>query len=466
MKVAGAVSQNLRFAAGCIAVFLCASAAGQSLDAIGVTKLRLLNPALTGTGVLVAQVEAGGSAFEVNPAAVNQPTSLFTWHSAAGSSNEFPNTVGTESGHANTVGNYFYGAATPSSEGGVAPGVSHVDSYEAGYFFRDFIVEGAATPARIVNQSFIFNGGDIAEVNQVYDDYAAFYNTIFVSGVGNGGSPSSPGTMYNGIGVGAFTGATSIGPTSNGRSKPDIVAPATFTSYSTPQVAGAAAILVQAAGSNLEAADARTVKALLLNGATKPAGWTHSPTAPLDTRYGAGVLDVFESYLDLAAGKHAPNVQNGSENPSTSTVQNSLRGWDFRSLTTVSQPRVAHYAFDLTGEEGVTFTLTSTLAWNKAVNATGARDLDLLLYSAAGALIDSSITAADNVEHLFTQGLLPGRYDLQVVKRREFPQTESTETYSLVFRFAAVPEPGTGALMLIGVLILAKRTRGRRHSAR
>ena len=53
------------------------------------------------------------------------------------------------------------------------------------------------------------------------------------------------------------------------------------TSFSTPQVAGAAAVLMQAGlrgdgGSDTNAAaDIRTVKALLFNGAVKPADWTN-----------------------------------------------------------------------------------------------------------------------------------------------------------------------------------------------
>ena len=59
-------------------------------------------------------------------------------------------------------------------------------------------------------------------------------------GAGNGGPVNPPATCYNGIGVGdAYGGGSSVGPTlDNGRCKPDIMAPAGETSYSTPQVAG------------------------------------------------------------------------------------------------------------------------------------------------------------------------------------------------------------------------------------
>ena len=49
--------------------------------------------------------------------------------------------------------------------------------------------------------------------------------------------------------------------------------------------------------------DIRTIKALLLNGAVKPADWTNIAPSPLDTRYGAGVLNVLNSYEQLAGGR-------------------------------------------------------------------------------------------------------------------------------------------------------------------
>ena len=77
----------------------------------------------------------------------------------------------------------------------------------------------------------------------------------------------APATCYNGLGVGCYGvgAASSIGPTvDNGRSKPDLTAPSTYTSFSTPYVSGAGAVLLQAAangagGTNLAAAgDLRT----------------------------------------------------------------------------------------------------------------------------------------------------------------------------------------------------------------
>jgi hypothetical protein len=76
------------------------------LDTIGVLPVRNEDPSLTGAGIRAAQPEGSESPshWQVNPATVNQPVSLFTWTSSDGSSTTYPNSLGQESGHANAVG--------------------------------------------------------------------------------------------------------------------------------------------------------------------------------------------------------------------------------------------------------------------------------------------------------------------------------------------------------------------------
>ena len=71
------------------------------LDTIGVTPVRNEDVSLTGAGVRAAQPEASESPshWQVNPAVVSQPVSLFTWTSSDGSSTTYPNSLGQESGH-------------------------------------------------------------------------------------------------------------------------------------------------------------------------------------------------------------------------------------------------------------------------------------------------------------------------------------------------------------------------------
>ena len=190
-------------------------------------------------------------------------------------------------------------------------------------------------------------------IDSAYDNYAAQYNALFVSGAGNGGPSKPAGDVLQRHRRRRLRRQLKLGPTlDNGRAKPDITAPAgAYTSFSTPHVAGAAAVLMQAGlrgdgGSDTNsAADIRTVKALLLNGAVKPADWTNNPPSPLDTRYGAGILNVFNSYEQLAGGKHgyivSTSVPTGSAHPPTgaSGTIGALSGWDFNTNTSSSSFR-------------------------------------------------------------------------------------------------------------------------------
>jgi len=430
--------------------------AESTLDIIGVTLLRRVDASLTGNGVNVVHPEVGGTTappqFEVNAAVVGVQASLLTYISSNGTATVFPNSVGSESLHADSVGVNFY---SPSS--GVAPQVAHVDNYDADYFANNIIlaVLPPAISGPVVNQSFVFSGLNSsaqATVEQDYDGYAANHNTLFVSGAGNGGAVMVPATCFNGIGVGAFGGSSSVGPTSDGRSKPDVTAPAGATSFSTPYVSGSATVLLQAAtrgdgGANISAAsDVRTLKALLLNGAVKPAGWTNGATTPLDARYGAGVVNVFNSWTQLRGGQHAfieaTSNPSGSPHPPGANPNNepTLAGWDFnsisnlRSLLTYNE-EVNHYYFSFSPPGGGQFALTATLVWNRSSGQTAINDLNLFLYDAAnGNLVAASTSAVDNVEHICITSLPAGRYDLQVQKNPT-SQVSATESYALAFQF-------------------------------
>ncbi len=198
------------------------------------------------------------------------------------------------------MGSHIFGAST-----GVAPGVSAVQNFDAAYFYNTLILNQTQISAPIVNQSFIFTdltSAQIAAVSRVYDSYANRYGTLFVNGLNNGTGTltNAPASMYNGIAVGRVDGQHS------GRAQ--IVAPGGATSFATPYVSGAAVVLRQAAAavdfaalSGTDATDSRLIKAGLLNGATKTAGWSHTTTDPLDATYGSGVLNINNSYNQLAA---------------------------------------------------------------------------------------------------------------------------------------------------------------------
>jgi hypothetical protein len=447
-------------------------------DVIGLTLLQTVTTNVNGAGIRVAQPEADfdlGTNWEVNPSAVGQPTSLFTYFETNGTSTNFPNSLSSESGHANSVAENFYGIP-----GGVATNVAHVDNYDAQFFF-DSVID-SPSPQNIhdpvVNQSFIFGDVTVSDqqaIDSLYDNYAAQYKTLFISGAGNdpSGSVNPPATCYNGIGVGAYTNFTnysSIGPTlDNGRSKPDITAPWDYTSFSSPYVAGAAAVLMQAGlggdgGSATNyAADIRTVKALLLNGAIKPADWTNEAPSPLDYRYGAGVLNVFNSYEQLTGGKNGYIVSNsvpsGSPHPPTGNTGTvgTLSGWDFNTISSSTHllstnDGVNHYYFNVTnGVNQAAFTATATLVWNRQQNQTNINNLDLFLYDTISSnLIAASTSLVDNVQHIWLPQLPQGRYDLQVLKSGE-NSVSDTETYALAFEFFSmslnISQSGTNTML-------------------
>jgi len=431
-----------------------------TLDDTGVTALRAITTNVDGSGIRVAQVEAALDynasplAFEVNPAATGKSDALFNYFSAVGSTNIYPNILGTNSWHAENVGNDFYGMS-----GGVATNVAHVDNFEAGYFVNNVVQPLAVISASVINQSFV-DSNNQSTYDAIYDNYSAQYKTLFVSGAGNGGPVLPPSTCYNGISVAAYgpNAKSSIGPTlDNGRCKPDLTAPSPdYTSFSTPIVSGAAALMMQAAlrgdgGDTNSASDIRTIKALLLNGAVKPLDWTNSSTMPLDARYGAGVVNVLNSYQQLAGGKQAciatSTVPLNAAHPptgATGTVS-ALSGWNFATNTSgVSSDSIQHYYFNVSNVvKSVKFTATATLVWNRQANYSVVNDLDLLLYDTANSnLVAASTSYVNNVEHLYVTNLAQGRYDLQVWKAGGTPNVNivsAAEPYALAWEF--VPPP-------------------------
>jgi autotransporter-associated beta strand protein len=463
------IARILSFAGGLAAPVL----AQGNWEAIGVPALRDIAPSITGGGFTFGQAEGDcvvSGCFEVNPAGVSQPVGIFTYTNSGGiSATGFTNSVGTDSAHADFVAPVIYagsGAAAP----GIAYGITAIDSYEAG-FISSILLNSTPVPDKIINQSFAWtqdSGANLTASQQVvvdleYDNYVFAHGTIFVSAAGGSGAVTSPGTAYDSIGVGVFGGAALAGPTiDNGRSKPDISAPASSTSISTAEVSGVTALVYQAAmnnaggaGTAAVATDERVIKALLLNGAVKQTGWTHTTTAPLDPIQGAGTVNAYNAYQQLVAGKHSPaSVNNpavGGPHPANATVNvNSLSGWDSASLTSSTlTDSYRDYVFGPAIGAGITgYDLTATLVWNRPLNSFASNainNFDLFLYDATASLttsIDSSVSTVDNVEEIFHQNLAPGHvYDLEVLRHggalgSPGVVTNTADTYALAFNFA------------------------------
>ena len=456
--------------------FLDSPAYSQVANLIGLNLLQASTTNLNGSGIPVAQVEADTSVhpdpsyFEVNPTNAVQAPGVFTYISASGGAAGFTNAVGLESGHADTVACCFYGINS-----GIATNVAHVFNYDATYYI--YQVVGGGQPAngeRIVNQSFTLGTeGSQAQFDSMYDNFEENHNTLFVSAVGAGPNnvqPCAPGTAYNCISVGAYQNGSfdsNIGPTAdNGRCKPDITAIAGATSFSTPQVSGAAAILMQAAlrgdgGSDTNSAfNNRTIKALLLNGAVKPSGWTNSSLSPLDARYGSGVVNIYNSYRLLAAGKQSSIasslVPSGNPHPPIGSVANEpdWSGWDFNTnSSSTNTDSICHYYFNLTNSlPREQFTLTTTLVWNRHIHQSVVNNLALYLYNCANSnVVACSTSLVDNVQHIYLPVLNPGRYDLQVWKAGGTNIVSTAEPYALswqIFAHHVTMHPASGGALI------------------
>ena len=217
---------------------------------------------------------------------------------------------------------------------------------------------------------------------------------------------------------------SSRGPTSDGRSKPDIVAPGSLlelptlntwsvgsgTSFATPLVAGGAALLINMGRDRGMNTDALVIKSVLMNSADKLAGWSHSSTAPLDRNFGAGQMNLQSAFYQYDAGEQGP----GSVG---------VLGWDHGAILGTTD---TVYDFDLSLPAGSE--VTATLVWNRPVTSSTSNiettvytasplaNLDLFLYGIGdlSSPVASSISAVDNVEHLFFPISSQGHYKLAV----------------------------------------------------
>jgi len=425
-----------------------------TLDDVGYNTLvfvldQLGKPSLNGAGVPISMVEAAngntGAYFpdEANPefSADTDPLGQdVTFIDASGGKSK------GVSPHANsTVGNRFFG-----NQVSMAGAANQVTVYEAGGWMA-YVLNTANHQAprlsasedyRVQNFSWVSTDNSSSaeaenrDVLQRFDYLIDTYDLTALVGLNNNpDNISSPlphllSHSYNAIAVGRSDGKHSTGLTQSfygpGRSKPDLVVPVGSTSGATA-VASSAATLLHEAASEPEGTHSEVIKAMLLAGATKdefPA-WNHTTTQPLDDTYGAGELNIFNSWKMINAGRTA----GGSTDPSPSTPLNAS-GWDYQSVDSSSD---WYYTFEVA--DGFTVgQLSIVLAWNASVDDTNSgspfsgevslANLDLSLYDSTsqllGTLLDESVSTVDNVEHIYigpdqgVDSLGPGTYTLKV----------------------------------------------------
>ncbi len=285
---------------------------------------------LDGSGVLIAMLDAGFNILEHE--ALDHLNIVAAW--------DFVNNDGNVDDEPGQLGSGSHGSMTLSVIGGFQPGSLIGPAYAASYALaktedtgseqhieEDNWVAGAewadSLGADIISSSLGYRDGFLDGNDYTSQDMdgkttivtlgaeiAASRGILVVNSVGNGGFPAtgentlwapSDGPAVLAVGavdrLGARVSFSSVGPTSDGRIKPDVVAmgagvlavstanPAAYssvsgTSFSCPLVAGAAALLLQARPA-LTNADLRDILRATANNAAAP-----------DTLIGWGIIDA------------------------------------------------------------------------------------------------------------------------------------------------------------------------------
>lgn len=425
-----------------ILLMVCQAVRADLLSDIGHTRLAAeLGAAMpTGAGIVLVQSEANN--IESPPNYLPQAggpgpfagAGLFTgktFHPESG--------AGTDMGHAVAVAGYFYGGGI-----GVARGATEIHNYTAIDFITR-LTDGFTPevfPGRVQNHSWagsLGNADDDLTTIRAFDFMLDRDQRIAAIGISGGSLAPLLGSTYHAIATGVASGDHSHSGTTTdgtGRMKPDLVVDLQYSSHASPVVAGAAACLLQQAveSGNASAESPQVIKAVLIAAASKqtfPQWQRAAATKPYDNVFGAGGLDLY----------HAWHLLNAGQQPHSTSVERSIQGWDFATTTTNASGR--RYFFTVP-EGSVAETFSAALVWHREItNDLGTYfsslpDLTLKLYAASGlttgALLSSSTSAVDNVEHLFLRHLPSGQYCLEV--------TADTDTHDFALAWQAVL--GTG----------------------
>ena len=441
---------------GAILLAIPATSSADWQDDIGWTALKaeLGNLLEDGAGLSVAQVEApSGGAYLPDSSLAEFLGKTFI--DGTGTN------VGSSS-HATSVARNFY-----SNTNSIAPGITQITGYDA----NDYInrVLGHTNGGDPLDQGFDIGShsyiGNLAD-NSIAQDMLQRFDfvinrddSIMTVGVNNGSGNVTPDLLahsYNAISVGRSNGNHSRGATTfygAGRFKPDIVAGDSATSYTTPRVAGAAAILRQAAeGTN--GTDSITIRSVLFAGATKDEfqDWSRTTTQPIDEVFGFGELNIYNSYHILQSGEFK-----GSKGLFGNDV--ALLGWDSGRTDGIND---LYYEFEISAASPLE-ELSVALTWNINVidndlstdifeASTELANLDLALLDSLGNVIDQSVSTVSNSEHIFLKDLDPGSYRFRV-------SADSSTNFGLAWQINAIPEPGGGLLasVMFGLYLTRRR---------
>ncbi len=430
----------------------------QALNWAGVYALRQTDPNLTGAGVHFGVLCRSLTYIDGNPQNDYQPNvkhacfrnAQLQFHGSRGLGPQ-------ESPHSTAVCSILFGSdpagttpyLDPFQYQGVVP-AAEGDVYELWYFLTQHVYPQKTPNVDVATVSF---GQELEEWwTRGIESLIEHQGLVFVASIGNGSNSSEPpfypGAGANSIGVGvvssvstldpatklrhfalAYPQESSVGPTDDGRCKPDVIAPGNclvaaadsndgyavagnWSSFSTPVAAGVAGLLVQAAKGQESLQLALSpqggncvLKAILMTSATKLPYWhkgrlgiEDDHEVPLDYVQGAGMVDAARAYRLLMAGRGKPGDV-------------AKAGWDLNQL---EGQRVFQQVYRIAVNEPANKVLTATLTWNRHYSdqypfehlTDKDSDLRLEVWAVNPAnpsrdiLLDYSDSRVDNVEHL------------------------------------------------------------------
>ena len=425
----------------------------------------------TGRDVSVTQTESVSGKKSAYMPDINKPE--FKYKVITDQSSPLP--LGPYSGHATSVARVFFG------KNAMANGITHVNCYStSGWLTWDFLNAHKLSQApqavndRIANHSWV---GGIKEENLVINilkrvDWVIDRDEfIQVVGIKNKASPNSPmlSGAFNIIAVGKTDGNNGRGSKllnhiyTADRPRPHIVTPKSTSSGSTPIVASAIALLVETAQDNpglsndpnkiftttrnnnkiYNAGRSEVIKAALMasaervtNNSSKIKGElpndiadyridpNHRTANGLDIRYGAGQLNIYNSYKILTAGE-----QNSKQDLSNNMGMISNHGFDYRPVfRNTADNALSTYHFKT---DKVPVVLSASLVWNARVDKgtvisfpgkVTVYNLDLALYKNSekgDILIMESASIKDNTENIYVPLEANSDYTIQVSAKKE-----------------------------------------------
>lgn len=346
--------------------------------------------------------------------------------------------------HAVSVAKRFYGRRHSMS-----PGVRDVHLYTADAFLRGLASNARWPQVRVWNHSWVgASGASDKGLLRALDQAVERHDWVVAVGVTNGGA-NKPllCSAFNVLSVGLSDGSHGTGAVGTDalygdqRKRPHLVAPATTTSAATPHVASAAVLLLD----TLPASVARSivVRAALMAGASRRFDRSADPGARaqpnyrahpsvrtangLDTRFGAGQLNVYNSY-QIVSGRRVGSLEIGADaEPITKS------GFDFAEQLSADGSGRARYRIKPLSDQ----TLTVALIWNAAGGVSRRiADLDLKLVDVTDEpqLKVESAAGNDTGEHLRAD-LRQGRSYELVVSASAKPDARDT-AYALAWRLS------------------------------